>query len=339
MVYATILRAHSPGEDMAMAAQRFVGALTPAQREKAQFAFQDEERKNWHYVPRERQGIAWKELSPDQQPLAYALLGSALSAQGLLKASTIMSLEEVLRELEAGRGPRRDPGLFYLSIFGTPGGRDPWGWRLDGHHLSLNVTLVDGEPVAITPSFFGANPAEVREGPRSGLRVLALEEDLARRLVTSLDEEQRRVALLSGEAPSDIILNPRRKAARLEPEGLSMKRMTEDQQATLRALVEGYVKNYRPELAASDLRKIEAAGPERMHFAWAGGMERGQPHYYRVQGVTFILEYDNVQNGANHVHSVWRDVESDFGDDPLRRHYKEHPHPGAEQEGSAGETR
>jgi hypothetical protein len=324
--FTAMIHAHSPGEQMGEAAQRLLVSLDPAQRDRAQFEFQDPERENWHYVPRRRQGIAWKDLSLDQQPLAHALLATALSTQGILKAATIISLEEVLRVLEAGRGPDRDPGLYYLSIFGTPGPEGTWGWRVDGHHLSLNLTVIDGQPVAVTPSFFGANPATVPSGPRAGLRVLAAEEDLARQLVQSLDPDQRRIGVLPGAAPSDIILSPRRAATRLEPEGLASSQMTTGQRDALRQLIEVYVRNYRPELADADLRKIDAAGPDRIHFAWAGGLNSGEPHYYRVQGPTFILEYDNVQDGANHIHTVWRDVDNDFGADLLRQHYEAHPH-------------
>lgn len=321
------LAAHSPGEQMAEAATRFLEALTPDQRKIAQFNFDDEERKNWHYVPRQRQGIPWSQLSLDQQHLAHALLGSTLSAQGLLKTASIIRLEEILRALERGRGPVRDPGLYYLTLFGQPGPRSTWGWRLDGHHLSLNLTLIKGQPVSLTPTFFGANPATVPSGPHAGLRVLAAEEDLGRRLITSLDTDQRRVAILPGAVPSDIILNPQRAATRLEPEGLSMDRMTAAQREILWSLIQTYVRNYRSELAEVDLRRILEAGPDRIHFAWAGGFEPGEPHYYRVQGPTFILEYDNVQNNANHIHTVWRDSANDFGADLLRQHYENHPHP------------
>lgn len=321
------LRAHSPGEQMAEAAQRFLNTLTAEQREQTLFEFQDAERENWHYVPRQRQGIPLKDLSLAQQPLAHALLASALSAQGLLKAATIISLEEVLRILESGRGPIRDPGLYHLTVFGSPASKGAWGWRLDGHHLSLNLTIIDGQPVAVTPSFFGANPATVPSGPRAGLRVMASEEDLARQLVNAFSADQRRIAVIPGDAPSDILLNPRRAATRLEPEGLAMAQMTDEQRENLRQLIEVYLRNYRPELADADLQKIEAAGPDRIHFAWAGSLEPGEPHYYRVQGPTFILEYDNVQNNANHIHTVWRDSENDFGADLLRQHYEDHPHP------------
>jgi hypothetical protein len=319
--------AHSPGEQMAEAATRFLEALTPDQRELARFEFEHEERKNWHYVPRPRQGIPWNQLSLDQQHLAHALLGSALSAQGLLKTASIIRLEEILRELERGRGPVRDPGLYYLTIFGQPGPQATWGWRLDGHHLSLNLTLIEGQPVSLTPTFLGANPATVPSGPQAGLRVLAAEEDLGRRLITSLDADQRPVAILPGAVPSDIILSPQRAARRLEPAGLSMDRMTVSQREILWSLIQTYVRNYRTELAEADLRKIREAGSGRIHFAWAGGLEPGEPHYYRVQGPTFILEYDNVQNNANHIHTVWRDSANDFGADLLRQHYETHPHP------------
>jgi hypothetical protein len=321
------LHAHEPGHLMTEAAQRFLGALTAEQRARTQFEFDDPERKNWDYVPRPRQGIPWKDLTIDQQHLAHALLGTALSSHGVLKAASIISLEEILRDLEGGRGPLRDPGLYFLSIFGQPGPQQTWGWRLDGHHLSINLTLIEGHPVATTPSFFGANPARVPSGPRAGLRVLAAEEDLARQLVTSLDDRQRRAALLPGRVPSDIILNPRQAARPLEPKGLGMDQMTDEQRTTLRQVIEVYVRNYRPELADADLRKIEAAGPNSIHFAWAGELNPGVPHYYRVQGPTFILEYDNVQDGANHIHTVWRDLDNDFGSDLLRQHYLEHPHP------------
>jgi hypothetical protein len=324
---AVTLRAHSPGEQMAEAAQRFLDTLTAEQRAQTLFKFQDPERENWHYVPRQRQGIPLKDLTLAQQPLAHALFASALSAHGLLKAATIISLEEVLRILESGRGPARDSGLYHISIFGTPASKGTWGWRLDGHHLSLNLTIIDGEAVAVTPSFFGANPATVPSGPQAGLRVMASEEDLARRLVTALSADQRRSAVIPGDAPSDILLNPRRAATRLEPEGLAMGEMTDEQREDLRQLIEVYLRNYRPELADADLRKIEVAGPDRIHFAWAGSLQPGEPHYYRVQGPTFILEYDNVQNSANHIHTVWRDSENDFGADLLRQHYEDHPHP------------
>ena len=237
-----------------------------------------------------------------------------------------MSLEQILHELEAGKGPRRDPELYYVSIFGKPGPTETWGWRVEGHHLSINFTVVKGEHVSATPSFLGSNPAEVREGPRKGLQVLAEEENLGRQLVKSLDAGQRKSVLLKAEAPRDIITGNERKAKPLELAGLSAAKMTRQQSDLLLTLIREYVYRHRPDVAKLDLDKIQKAGTEKIYFAWAGGLERGDGHYYRVQGPTFLLEYDNTQNNANHIHAVWRDFENDFGEDLLRKHYDQVPH-------------
>lgn len=312
--------AHTVAEEMAEAASRFLAALTPAQREKAVFELSDANRQDWHFVPRPRKGVPLKELSEAQRHLGYGLLATALSQRGLLKAHTIISLEAVLKELEQGRGPVRDAELYYFSVFGKPADQGRWGWRFEGHHLSLNFTLVDGRAVTVTPTMFGSNPGEVRQGALQGLRVLGSEEDLGRSLASSLSEQQRDKAFLKGAVPGDVLLGPERKATRLSPAGISATELAEDQRRILKELVIEYVRRYRAEVADEELRRIAEAGGERLFFAWAGGLERGQPHYYRVQGQTFILEYDNTQNDANHIHTVWRDTERDFGDDPLRRH-------------------
>jgi hypothetical protein len=319
------LQAHG-AEDMAVAARTFLEALSPEQRAKATLEFRDDERQNWHFVPRQRRGISLKELTPAQLPLAYGFLASGLSHQGFLKATTIVSLEEVLREMEQGRGPVRDPELYYFSVFGKPGARQGWGWRFEGHHLSLNFTIVQGEVISVTPSFLGANPAEVRSGPRQGLRVLAMEEDLGRQLIRSMDSEQRGEAIISDKAPRDIITGADRKAGPLSPRGVMSKRLTESQRQLLWQLLEEYVRRHRPDVAKVDLEKIREAGVDEISFAWAGPVEPGRGHYYRVQGPTFLLEYDNTQDGANHIHTVWRDFENDFGEDLLRKHYEQHRH-------------
>jgi hypothetical protein len=318
--------AHSPAEEMAEAASHLLAALSPEQKAKCTFALTDAERENWHFVPRPRKGLPFKELTPAQRALAHGLLATGLSQRGYLKATTIMSLEDVLKELEQGKGPIRDPELYYVSIFGTPGANDIWGWRVEGHHLSLNFTVAGGEHVSVTPSFFGSNPGEVRAGPRRGLRVLAAEEDLARELVRSLDAEQRTVALYTNTAPSEIITGADRKARLLTPTGLSGSRLTSAQQDLLWRLIREYVYRYRPELADQDLKKIQDAGLDKIWFAWAGSTEPRQGHYYRLQGPTFLMEYDNTQNNANHVHTVWRDLENDFGEDLLRKHYDQDHH-------------
>jgi hypothetical protein len=315
--------AHEAAEDMAAAATRFLAALTPAQKARATFALRDDERQNWHFFPKDRPGIAFKEMTPVQRHQATALLASGLSHRGYLKAVTIMSLEQVLHDLEQGSGPKRDPELYHVTVFGEPGATNTWGWRVEGHHLSVNFTIVEGKAFAATPSFMGANPAEVRSGPHQGLRVLGREEDLARQLVKSLEPEQRKAAVFSETAPADIITGAQRKVSALKPEGLQVAGMTADQKQLLKELVAEYVFRHRAAVADQDLRRIHEAGTDGIRFAWAGGLEAGQPHYYRVQGPTFLLEYDNTQNQANHAHAVWRDFENDFGEDLLRRHYQQ----------------
>ncbi len=318
--------AHPVTDDMTEAATRFVAALSPEQKGKVMFDLDAHERLNWHYIPRRRAGLPLKELTSGQHHLATGMLGAALSQRGMLQATTIMSLEEVLAELEQGRGPTRDAELYYVSIFGEPDARGTWGWRLEGHHLSLNFLIVQGALVSVTPSFMGSNPAEVRTGPRQGLRVLAEEEDLGRSLLETMSEEQRRKAIITTKAPADIILSPNREAELLNPAGLAVTEMNGEQVALLRHLVRQYVRRYRTEVAEDELTKIDNAGFDRVHFAWAGSTETGEAHYYRVQGPTFILELDNAQDHANHIHSVWRNVGRDFGLDVLAEHYRTEPH-------------
>lgn len=321
-------RAHTAAEEMAEAAGNLLKALTPEQKQKAVFELKSEERDNWFFIPKERKGITLKELKPWQRPLVHGLLASGLSQRGLLKAETITSLEEVLREMES-KDPRmtRDPELYYVSIFGTPGPSETWGWRFEGHHLSVNFTLAGGREIAATPSFFGSNPAEVKEGPRRGLRVLGAEEDLGRQLLKSLNDDQKKAAIIQTNAPREIITTNSRKVQPLEQAGLAAEKMDLKQREALLGLIKEYVYRHRAEVADKDLARINQAGFEKIHFAWAGGMEPGQGHYYRIQGPTFLMEYDNTQNDNNHIHSVWRDFEHDFGRDLLREHYDATPHP------------
>jgi hypothetical protein len=312
-----------PVHDMAGAAKNFLAALNDAQRAKAEFPFESEERENWHFIPKERNGVTLKELEPAQRALAYGLLSSALSHQAFLKSTTIITLERILQDIE---GPKRtfprDPELYHVSIFGAPDAKGTWGWRFEGHHLSFNITIVKGELVSGSPSFFGTNPAEVRTGPRAGLRVLAAEEDLGRELVRSLDEKQRAVAIVDTQAPADILTTNKRVAELGEAKGLPLGKMTKAQQATAQKLLNEYAGRLRNELAAADLKQIERAGWDKIVFAWAGGVTKGEKHYYRLHGPTFLLEYDNTQNDGNHVHAVWRELQGDFGRDLLAEHLK-----------------
>jgi hypothetical protein len=321
-----IYREAESAKRMADAAHAFVSALSAGQRAKTCMDFADEtQRQDWHYIPRERAGLPLKDMDARQRQLAHQLVATGLSAAGYTKAQTIIALEPILGQLEGKEGRFvRDPELYYLSIFGTPGSGDPWGWRFEGHHISLNYTLVAGSMIGPTPTFFGSNPAQVRHGERAGLRALKEEEDLGRQLVVELDAAQRQVALISAEAPSDILTrNLPRVGDEVKPEGLAGADMSAAQCQVLQALIEVYLNRLPEELAQVEWAKVERADLGAVRFAWAGGLELGQPHYYRVQGPTFVAEYDNTQNNANHIHAVWRDLENDFGADLLRRHYQQ----------------
>jgi hypothetical protein len=313
-------------DDMVQAADAWVASLEPAQRSKALFAFEDAERLNWHFVPRARRGLPLSEMSAEQQALARGILQAGLSRRGYLTASTIIELELVLREM--GENPAfRDPGLYYFSIFGTPSRDAPWGFRAEGHHLSLNFTLVRDSLIATSPAFFGANPAEVRRGSRAGLRALADEEDVARELVRSLDERQLAVALIADRTPRDIVTGAAAEVEPLTPVGLRISELRPDQAAILARLLDVYLGRMAEPLAARRRAALERTDFGEVAFAWAGSTQPGEAHYYRIQGPSFLVEYDNTQNNANHIHTVWRDFDGDFGRDLLREHYRDAPHP------------
>ncbi len=318
---APLLRAHDAAADMADAAKNFLAALDAGQRGKATFELKSDERENWHFIPKDRNGLTLKEMTPAQRHLAYALLGTGLSNDGFAKVTTIMSLEQILHEME-NNAPHRDPEKYYFSVFGNPASDKTWGWRCEGHHCSVNFTIVDGK-ISGTPFFLGANPGEVKQGPRQGVRVLGGEEDAGRMLVTHLNDDQKKVAVLPVEVPKDVLSEAKKAVDPLTPSGLSAATMTAEQRVLLRDLVSVYLHRARPDVAESELAQIDKAGFDAVHFVWIGGTERGQPHYYRVQGPTFLLEYDNTQNGANHPHAVWREFKGDFGRDFLAEHLKE----------------
>jgi len=304
----------------------FLATLDPAQKSRVVFPFNSEERFRWFYTPVSRKGIPLKELNATQQKAALALLRAGLSEKGYSKAETIRKLEDVLRELEHAKGPTRDPDLYFFSFFGEPTAVGAWGWRYEGHHCSQNWTIVNGKSIGSSPQFFGANPAEVREGPMKGTRVLSAEEDLGRSLVKSLSTSQRAEAVLNASAPADILTSNQRKAAIQEDKGVAFSKLSKDQQGTLLALIEEYLAAQPPAQTRQRLDNIRQAGFDQIKFAWMGGLERGEGHYYRVQGSTFLIEYDNTQDNANHIHCVWRDFNGDWGEDLLAEHYRNSPH-------------
>jgi hypothetical protein len=288
-------------------------------------ALDDDAREDWTYWPTERVGVPLELMTSEQRRLTHELLSSLLSSRGYLKVVHVMQLEQVLDMLEEAGLPRA-VDHYELVIFGTPSLTDAWGWRFEGHHVSLNVTAApDG--VSVTPSFLGSNPGQVRNGPLTGFRVLGTEEDLARELVSSLTAEEQAVAIVSAEAPTDIFSgNIRRPPEQwnqwrdsLQPQGIRVSELNEVQQHWVRRLLDEVVGNYRPELSEQYLRSID---PAALSFAWMGSTERGKPHYFRLQGEEFVFEYDNVQNDGNHVHSVWRDKARDFGARLLEQHYQ-----------------
>jgi hypothetical protein len=311
---------------MKSAADDFLSSLDDAKREKAVFPFAGDERENFRFTPQTRSGLPLKEMDEAQNAAAMKLLEAALSEKGKLKATQIITLEGVLAEME--KNPEyRDAGKYYVSIFGKPGDEKGWGWKFEGHHLALNYTIV-GKQVAVTPSFFAANPAEVRQGQHKGLRVLAAEEDLAMTLVNVLLEGGKKEVLFSEKAPSEILTAENRKATALEPVGIAAAEMTESQRKALLELITEYTSRHRKDLMEADMKKIEKAGIDKIRFGWAGGTKRGEAWYYRVQGPTFLMEAANTQNDANHIHATWRDFEGDFGRDLLGDHYHQHEEDG-----------
>jgi hypothetical protein len=317
-------------EPILEAAQRFLETLTTEQRGHAVIPFGDDRREDWHFIPKaQRKGLALKAMTPEQIHLAHVLLSASLSQRGYAKATTIMSLDALLKEIEEAAGftqflSLRDPLFYYVTIFGEPAPGAEWGWSLEGHHVSVNFTLV-GDRVASSPTFLGSNPHVAPPGRRAGLRILGREEDLGRALVLALDAGQRAKAILSAVAPGDILTAAERVVHPEEPpKGLPTTAMTPEQQAALRALIEVYVENVPPDLQAKRRAQYEGADFSKIHFAWMGSTEKGIGpgfgHYYRVQAPTFLIEYDNVQNEGNHSHTVWRDYDGDFGRDLIGEH-------------------
>jgi hypothetical protein len=305
------------------AARQFLASLTPEQRAKATFAFDDQERVTWYFIPIVRKGLTLKDMTPAQRQKAEALLQTVVTAKGLTQIHHIQNdLEPFLKSIEAANNPNnRDPELYYFSVFGTPGEKDPWGWRMEGHHVSLNITVVNGVMTAWTPDFRGSNPAEVLQGPLQGLRVLASEEDTGFALLHSLDAQQKPTAILQMEAPREIVTTNKHRVEPLSPEGLPASKMTAAQKKMLRDIIAAYGARMNDEIAGERMRRIDAAGFDKLTFAWVGADALHQGHYYRVQGPTFLIEFDNTQNNANHIHSVWRDFNGDFGEDLLKEHY------------------
>lgn len=316
---------------MQAAAETFLASLDAEKRAKAAFPFAADERENFRFTPQQRSGLPLKEMDDDQRKAAMAVLNAALSDKGQLKAMQVITLEGVLAELEK-RPDFRDSGNYFLSIFGQPGDAKGWGWKFEGHHLSLNYTLRNGE-AAVTPAFIGANPAEVREGPHKGLRALAAEEDLARALMLVLLQGGKQAVRFSDKPPADILTGENRKVSALEPVGVLAADMTEAQRKALIDLIAEYANRHHRDVAERVMQRITQADLGKIRFGWAGGVKPGEAWYYRVQGPTFLLEAANIQNNANHLHTTWRDFDGDFGRDLIGEHYRQHAREDGKREG------
>ncbi len=311
------------GVVMAKAANEYLGKLTAEQRKQTSFTYDDKERLNWHYIPRPRNGLPIKQLEGEALKTALNLIRSGLSEVGYDQALNVMSLEEVLYLLEAGvreeRRTKRDPQKYYLSIFGTPAETGTWGWRLEGHHLSLNYTIKEGKVASSTPEFFGANPGTIEAGLGRQIRVLGPEEDMARSILKLCNDEQKKLAWIDTAAPDDLrtggAMGTDPVAAQPEtaaPVGLPASKMNNDQKKLLAELISEYLKNMPSDVVRERRTAIEAGGLDNIHFAWWGDADQHKRHYYRVQGKSFLIEYNNTQNNANHVHSMWRNLSGDF---------------------------
>ena len=369
-----MITAPATTERMAAAATAWLASLEPEQRARAcSPADDDDERRRFFYTPNQRGGLPLIEMNPRQRQLATALLASGLSVAGYNTASTVIGLELALDALEgfrerpypqrAGVTTFRDPQMYFVTVFGAPGGREPWGWRWGGHHVCVQYAIV-GNTLSATPTFIGANPIALSLGETNVIRPLAEVEDRARALVGALDEPRSSSAIISPHAPEDLttqnaprlteglervgawrmmgnqdnaVLVEGRRLVRerlgltaedddalrfgLHPAGLPVRAMTAAQRDLLTALVRAYLDRMPDEVAASEATRLAGEVLDEVHFAWAGSIEPGQPHYYRVQGPRLFIEYDNTQNDVNHIHSIWRDPEGDFGGDLLAQHY------------------
>lgn len=319
----SVLSAVSRADSLTVeAASSLLEALNAEQQKQIQFNLDDQERQNWGYTPKVREGVPLRALNPSQRERLFNLLSVCLSKTGYLKAQSILLLEGILGELE-GKPGVRDPRAYYVSFFGKPAVGEFWAWRFEGHHLSLNFTVTSRQDLYLTPHFWGANPARVDGGRHEGLRVLKDEEDRARTLLLALNKKQRKRATIAAEAYPEILTGARKTLTPLPAHGLALSEMTEPQRALFWDLVDVYLQNLPATAADARRARIRMEAPESLYFAWAGPGIAGERHYYRVQGASFLIEYDNYQGQGNHVHAVWREFDGDFGRDVLADHLRE----------------
>lgn len=312
------------------AAIEFVNSLSNTQKAQTLFPFNEMSRYEWHYLPAAmspRTGLAIKDMDSAQKIKAHQLLKSFLSEKGYVKSETIMSNEYLLKQMEPGNGSIRIPENYYIAVYGNPADT-VWGWKISGHHLTLNYTMVNGQ-LAFAPFFFGIYPAEVKEGENKGRRVLKEEEDLGFQLVNSLNDAQKQQCIFQLKAFEEIVTTNAKNVKPLDAVGIYAKDLHTEQKIILNKLIVAYLSSMPDDIARKRMQRITTEDMDAIQFGWAGGLVAGEPHYYRVQGKTFLIEFDNTQANANHIHTVWRDFHGDFGEDLLWEHYhnvKHHDH-------------
>jgi hypothetical protein len=314
---------HSPSE----AANAFISSLSEDQQSKVLLDFEDMTRVDWSYLPATlipRPGLSLKDLNENQQEYLHKLLQVYLSEEGLYKTERIIYLENVLKELENGN-KMRDEDLYYVAFYGKPGKDEIWGWQFEGHHVSLNFTVV-GEQISFAPLFFGANPAKINQGMNKGLRVLRDEEDIALQLVHSLDKAQKEKAIFQLNAFLEIVTTNASEVHPLEPVGIIAGDLNPEQRKLLHNLILEYINTVSEEVAIKRYQLIKSEEFDHIRFGWAGSTDISMPHYYRIQGKSFLIEFDNTQNNANHIHAVWRDFNGDFGRNLIKEHYQNSKH-------------
>lgn len=316
-------------QDLSILANEFIAVLTPELKEKTLFALDANEKFKMYYIPIDRKGSSFNDFNEKQKNAAIRLLRASLSQEGYRKATEIMALEKVLFKLENnqlkmpdGTPIIRDYLDYHFWIFGTPSDKGIWGWKFEGHHLSLNFSANKNTIIASTPSFMGTNPAIGAVEGFEKKQVLKQEMELGAAFAISLDEQQVKIAQFSKTAPKEIITANNRTAHKIAPKGISYKELNKVQQAMFIKLLAVYIDNYQFGFAAELYKKIKVAGIENLSFAYAGEPKIGKGYYYRIQGPMLLIEYDNVQNNANHVHSVVRDLTNDWAEDLLKKHYQ-----------------
>jgi hypothetical protein len=314
---------------LATAARRLLAALPADARERAAFAFDDAEREDVRYAPLFLDGARHGELDPEAAARVDELLATSLSPSGLAKVRRIRALEAAVARKDRGRAfglgglvaGFRDPGRYFVALFGEPGAGSPWGFRYEGHHLSLNVTLAPGGVPTVTPLFLGAEPRIVPHGwPEAGAQVLRDEEELARALHAALPDRLRGRATLPWAGDRGGMLGQVRRVALGEARGVARGELPPQAAARLDALVEVFLAHFPDPIAAVRRAEIDAAGRDALRFAWAEAQDPPGAFYWRIQGPRTLIEVDNTTDG-DHVHAVWHDVAGDFGDDLLAAHY------------------